>query len=97
MVMLSVSLLIVSLKSITVAKAGYSGNEWLEYDGNQKFYQKVLNDTIPNAEDPDASIKAIQAFGIGIRDGSLYFGILYSNNSIGLHKAPADGEDVLDW
>jgi len=55
------------------------------------------SDTIVYNEDLEGDITAVQAFGLGIREGNLYFGILYSNNSIGLHKAPADSEDVLDW
>ena len=45
----------------------------------------------------DEDIMAVHTFGIGIRDGNLYFGILYNNNTIGLHMAPADGEDVIPW
>ena len=97
MVVLSICLLILSLKSITPANAGNFSKEWLDNNEYQKMYSAIKSDTVVNTEDTEDAIKAIQVFGIGIRDGNLYFGILYSNNSIGLHKASADGEDVLDW
>ena len=97
MVLLSVSLLLFSLEHVTVANADDSGHDWFKKSELNRIYPVIKSDTLVNDDDPEESIKAIQTFGLGIREGSLYFGILYSNNSIGLHKAPADGEDVLDW
>ena len=97
MIFLSLSLLIYSLKSVTTAQADpgdYSGR-----DIRKSFntLPVIPVDTIVNEDDFEGDIRAIQAFGIGIREGNLYFGILYNNNSIGLHKAPAESEDVLEW
>ena len=97
MVILSICLLIVSLKSITPAHAGNFDKDWVDNKEYKKMYSIMKNDTIVNVENTEDTIIAVQVFGIGIREGNLYFGILYNNNSIGLHKAPADGEDVLDW
>jgi len=97
MVILSICLLIVSLKSIAPAHAGNIKKEWVDTKEYQKMYSVIKSDTIVNAEETGDPIIAVQVFGIGIREGNLYFGILYNNNSIGLHKAPAEGEDVLDW
>ena len=55
-------------------------------------------DTIDNiSELSDAEIFAVHAFGMGIRDGNIYFGILYNNNTIGLHVAPVESEDIIPW
>lgn len=97
MVVLSFSLLFMSLKSVTTAKAESLEKNWVDNNAIHNVNQLIQNDSLNNADGSDEMIKAIQAFGIGIREGNLYFGILYSNNSIGIHKAPAEGEDVLDW
>ena len=97
MVLLSISLLFMSLKSVTTANAENFERKWVESNAITNVNQLLQNDSLNNVGDSDEMIKAIQAFGIGIREGNLYFGILYSNNSIGIHKAPAEGEDVLDW
>jgi hypothetical protein len=95
-VLLSGSLFILSLRSIPSASANnISAHERLmDMDANKLMAHKM----IPIQDDvQEEDIRAIQAFGIGIREGVLYFGILYNNNTIGLHKSMADGEDVLDW
>jgi hypothetical protein len=97
MVILSISLLILSLNNVTTANADNVDFEWLHENEFKDMQYAIPSDTIVSEVDSGDAIIAIQAFGIGIREGNLYFGILYSNNSIGLHKAPADGEDVLDW
>jgi len=97
MVILSICILILTLKSITTANAESIDKEWIDKYEYQKIYNAMNSDTLVNADSTQEAIKAMQVFGIGIRDGNLYFGILYSNNSVGLHKAPADGEDVLEW
>lgn len=97
MVLLSFSLLFMSLKSVTSANAESFGKKWVDNNAIHNANYFVQNDSLNNTGESDEMIKAIQAFGIGIREGNLYFGILYSNNSIGIHKAPAEGEDVLDW
>ena len=97
MVVLSFSLLFMSLKSVTAANAENFEKKWVDNNSINNANHLIQNDSLNNLGEADEMIKAIQAFGIGIREGNLYFGILYSNNSIGIHKAPADGEDVLDW
>ena len=97
MVILSICVLIVSLKSVTTANAGNIEKEWIDNYKFQTVQAKMNSDTLVNTENSQEVIKAIQVFGIGIREGNLYFGILYSDNSLGLHKASADGEDVLEW
>jgi hypothetical protein len=97
MVVLSFSLLFMSLNSVSTANAENYEEKWVDNHAVHNVHQLIQNDSLNNAGDSDEMIKAIQAFGIGIREGNLYFGILYSNNSIGVHKAPADGEDVLEW
>ena len=97
MVALSFSLLFMSVNGVTTANAENFEKKWVDNNAIHNVNQLMQNDSLNNAGDSDEMIKAIQAFGIGIREGNLYFGILYSNNSIGIHKAPAEGEDVLDW
>lgn len=94
-VLLSGSLFIVSLNGVTSAQAkGVDvAKEWsTRADLSGSYFQNS-----PGQDDLEEDIRAIYAFGIGIRDGNLYFGILYNNNTVGLHLAPADGEDVLEW
>ena len=97
MVVLSFSLLFMSLKNVTTANAENLEKKWVDNNAIRSVNQLIQNDSLNNVSESDEMIKAIQAFGIGIREGNLYFGILYSNNSIGIHKAPAEGEDVLEW
>lgn len=85
--LLSASLFLSSLKTLPAATAGVSN-----IPDEMKAHARILQD---DAQEDD--VQALQAFGIGIRDGNLYFGILYNNNTIGLHRSMADGEDVLDW
>ena len=87
----------ISLKSISTANADSFEKKWINNSEIQNANQFLQNDSLNNDGETDDMIKAIQAFGIGIREGNLYFGILYSNNSIGIHKALAEGEDVLEW
>jgi len=94
--LLSGSLFIVSLKSIPVASANNNPDAESLLDFNT--YANPANKITPFQDElQDEDIRAIQAFGIGIREGTLYFGILYNNNTIGLHRSTADSEDVLDW
>jgi hypothetical protein len=97
MIILSICFLILTLKGITTANAGSIDKEWIDQYKYQKIYNAMSSDTLLNNDDTQETIEAVQVFGIGIREGNLYFGILYSNNSIGLHKAPAEGEDILEW
>ena len=97
MIVLSMSLFMISLNSITTAKAENLEKKWINNNEFQNVNQFLQNDSLIVTDESEELIKAIQAFGIGIREGNLYFGILYSNNSIGIHKAPAEGEDVLEW
>lgn len=97
MIILSLSLFLVSLKNVTSARANNFDDRWTDIGKYNRAHNILQEDTIINNENIDSDIEAVQVFGLGIREGNLYFGILYNNNSIGLHKAPADGEDVLDW
>ena len=97
MVILSICILIVSLKSVTTANASNIEKALIDNHEFQSVNVKMNSDTLVNAENSQEAIKAVQVFGIGIREGNLYFGILYNDNSLGLHKASADGEDVLEW
>lgn len=92
-ILLSASLFLFSLNAVGVARA--SNSDPFEDIAKLPSSSPVSLSKAPMQDDED--IMAIYAFGIGIRDGNLYFGILYNNNTIGLHKSPADGEDVLDW
>ena len=94
-ILLSASLFLFSLRGLSSAQASdhVRFTEWKKEANLPAGHLK----NIPLQDDDDEDITAIYAFGVGIRDGNLYFGILYSNNTIGLHRAPADGEDVLDW
>ncbi len=92
-ILLCGSLFLFSLNAVGVAKAGDRDN--LQETLNYPVAESSIRKLDPAQDDED--IRAIQSFGIGIRDGNLYFGILYNNNTIGLHKSPADSEDVLDW
>jgi len=95
-ILLSGSLFLFSLKGISSATAKH--NRMSENIGDLRVNFHASSKIIPFQDDTqNDDIQAIYAFGIGIRDGNLYFGILYNNNTIGLHKSPADGEDVLDW
>lgn len=96
-VLLSLSLFLISLDMVNPVKADDLDKNWTHHIDISEMENITKADQAVNQDDPEEEIKAIQAFGIGIREGNLYFGILYSNNSIGLHKAPAEGEDVLDW
>ena len=98
-VLLSASLLVFSLRGITPAQAGSfpentnSGISGVDMNMNLplKLRQAVPADTL------DEDIQAIQAFGLGMRDGVIYFGILYNNNTVGLHKTEFNSEDILHW
>jgi len=97
MIILSMSLFLMSLDNLTTAKAENYDGRWMEGKEYRNIHILSKGDTLVNDGNAEPEIKAVQVFGIGIREGNLYFGILYNNNSIGLHRAPADGEDVLDW
>lgn len=95
-ILLSGSLFMVSLRNLTTASAKekpvFTNTSDLAVHLNKVRYLAPVQD-----DEQDEDIRAIQAFGIGVREGNLYFGILYNNNTIGLHRSNADGEDVLDW
>lgn len=95
-ILLSGSLFMISLNNLTTASAKdkpviTNTNDLAAHLNKARYLVPVQDDL------QDEDIRAIQAFGIGIREGNLYFGILYNNNTIGLHRSGADGEDVLDW
>jgi len=95
-ILLCGSLFLLSLQSVTSAKASETGKVTFENDFN-KYTSAYSLDSMDTVNEDEDLIVAKQVFGIGIREGKLYFGILYSNNTIGLHEAPVDGEDVLIW
>ena len=96
MVLISSSLFLFSLNN--VGKAHARDMNSTDYNYTSLKHVSMVNDTITdNDEISDIDIFAVHAFGMGIRDGNLYFGILYNNNTIGLHVAPAEGEDVIPW
>ncbi|MBR9997507.1 MAG: hypothetical protein KFF73_00985 [Cyclobacteriaceae bacterium] len=95
-VLLSGSLLLLSLNGIPAASADNGSiPDNLSALSTSLKVQKNIRPLQDDAQEED--IRAIQVFGIGIREGTLYFGILYNNNTIGLHRSMAEGEDVLDW
>jgi len=96
-ILLSGSLFLLSLKSVTSAKAGEVEKAAFVNNNFNKFNESSILDSLDINDQEEEMISADQVFGIGIREGKLYFGILYSNNTIGLHEAPVDGEDVLVW
>ena len=95
MILLCGSLFLLALDNLSIAKAKPFNETELTMHASAKILNKHMQDTISG--DMDEDIFALQAFGLGIREGQLYFGILYNNNTIGLHRAQADGEDVLPW
>ena len=96
MVLISSALFLFSLNYVGNVQA----KEINTYDSNLEPLKYITYpaDTIDDiGEITDIDIFAVHAFGMGIRDGNLYFGILYNNNTVGLHVAPAEGEDVIPW
>lgn len=96
-ILLSGSLFLFSIHGISRAEAGTYSFEKNFASGIKTFKSFQAPGQVTQDSTEVEDIHAIYAFGIGIREGTLYFGILYSNNTIGLHKAPADGPDVLEW
>ena len=97
-ILISGSLFVFSLKTVTPGQASplpvREINEGLSViNQDQRIARQV---TVP-ADTSDADIQAVQAFGLGMRDGVIYFGILYNNNTIGLHKTEYTSEDILHW
>lgn len=96
MVMISSAIFLFSLNLVGYTSAKEINRN--DYNVRPFEYMATPLDTIADGDEmTDTDIFAIQAFGMGIRDGNLYFGILYNNNTIGLHVAPTDGEDVIPW
>ena len=97
-VLLSASLLLFSLKTITESRAETRMDKWLPAGPalTGKAAEGIMKDSI-QAGSADENVQAVQAFGLGIRDGILYFGILYNNNTIGLHKTEFDSQDIIHW
>lgn len=97
-ILISGSLLIFSLKTVTPGQASPLPAKEIN-DGlsviNQD--QKFVRPAAVPADTADTDIQAVQAFGLGMRDGVIYFGILYNNNTIGLHKTEYNSEDILHW
>ena len=97
-ILISGSLFVFSLKTITPGQASplpfREINDGLSVINKDQQLTKQV--TIP-ADTSDTDIQAVQAFGMGMRDGVIYFGILYNNNTIGLHKTEYNSEDILHW
>lgn len=98
LVLASGSLFVFSLKTITATHAETAVNKVLKSGsiGLNKTLPLTANDTAKSGAN-DENIQAIQAFGLGVRDGIIYFGILYNNNTVGLHKTEFDSQDILHW
>jgi hypothetical protein len=97
-VLISGSLFIFSLKTVTPSQASplkekdfIAGMNMIQQDS------KLAKQVVTPADTSDANVQAVQAFGLGMRDGVIYFGILYNNNTIGLHKTEFNSEDILHW
>lgn len=97
-VLLSASLFLFSLKTITESRAEARMGKWLPAGPAVigKTAAVIVKDSVQSGT-VDENVQAVQAFGLGIRDGILYFGILYNNNTIGLHKTEFDSQDILHW
>lgn len=97
-ILISGSLFMFSLKTVTTTQAEPLPNK----DFNSEINGINLNipisakQVVP-ADSAVEDIQAIQAFGLGMRDGVIYFGILYNNNTVGLHKTEYTSEDILHW
>ena len=97
-VLISGSLFIFSLKTVTPAQASTLSDKEINSDLSVINHDHpVAKQYIVPADTSDANIQAVQAFGLGMRDGVIYFGILYNNNTIGLHKTEYNSEDILHW
>ena len=95
LVLLSASLFLFSIKTIQLSEAAPLKNANLPVELNRISHIAQPDSGLVITSDEE--VKAIQAFGMGIREGVLYFGILYNNNTIGLHKADVNSEDILQW
>ena len=95
-VILSLSLFTFSLNAVSPAQAyPVLNTESRPGSNGQKFNGRPMaTDSLTGPED---DVTAVQVFGFGIREGVLYFGILYNNNTIGLHKTECVSEDVIHW
>ncbi len=96
--LLSGSLFLYSLKTVSSAQANpyFAKDLNSGYAGNSVMLSGKTRKVLP-PDTTDANIQAIQAFGLGMRDGIVYFGILYNNNTIGLHKTECTSEDIMHW
>ncbi len=97
-ILLSGSLLVFSFKSLPGYTARPADNKVLTASFshlNQATQASGLDSARTGLADDD--VHAVQVFGMGIRDGIMYFGILYNNNTIGLHKTEYSSEDIIHW
>ena len=97
-ILLSGSLFLLSLRNVTPAIA----DPLFKKDLPKGLTADRLNrfahvHSVLQADTTDTDIQAIQAFGLGMRDGIIYFGILYNNNTVGLHKTEYDSGDIIHW
>ncbi len=94
--LISGSLFLFSLRTISPTQAEPALNK--EFKNDLTGMNMRLNkQKITPADTSDQNIQAIQAFGLGMRDGVIYFGILYNNNTVGLHKTEFNSEDIIHW
>jgi hypothetical protein len=66
MVILSLCVLVLTLKGVTSANAGNIDKAWIDNEEFQNVYNKMSSDTLVNADDTQDAIKAVQVFGIGV-------------------------------
>ena len=97
-ILLSGSVLVVSFKSLPSYTTRPADNSVLTASLNH-IKQATSASGLDSAQAglAEEDIHAVQVFGMGIREGIMYFGILYNNNTIGLHKTEFNSEDVIHW
>jgi len=95
--LLSGSIFIFSLKTISTTQAKPVSDKEINSGVNGINMNIPLSGKQAIQADTTGNIQAVQAFGLGMRDGVIYFGILYNNNTVGLHKTEFNSEDILHW
>jgi hypothetical protein len=97
-ILLSGSVLVTTLSSIPRLQAKPAENRILSAGMNHlnQVTQVALPDSLETGNGNE-DVYAIHVFGMGIREGVIYFGILYNNNTIGLHKTDYTSGDIIQW
>ncbi|HLF34794.1 MAG TPA: hypothetical protein VI583_11170 [Cyclobacteriaceae bacterium] len=97
-ILLSGSILVTALSFVPRLTAKPVENRILPAGMNHlnQVTQVSLPDSL-EAGNGGQDVYAIHVFGLGIREGVIYFGILYNNNTIGLHKTDYTSGDIIQW